>query len=821
MLNNRTEGDPALNPEGYGYYPAGPPLDERPSGGLTPAVILRVLLMRWWLVLSGVAIAFGAAWYLIPQDQLSYRGNAVVSLDDERAYVSAGMVGDQVDPRSTEYMLSQIHIIRSESLVGDVVDQTGLRLWPSADLPFALLNNISVESDAAARDTLWLQFSRDGFVVKIRGVREIQGRYGEPVEAAGARFTIARAPGELSESFVAILPRLEAVARTIAGLNAGPRERTAILDIIYFDTDPVRAQVVVNAVAQAYQDYNTVGIQDRARLRREFLEEQLLTAQAELARNEEVQREFMSADRAFGSAERLAAERSTLLGLDNQRRQLEDERRVYQTFLDRLQGARDAEIDAELRTLMASPVAAASPLLSPLFAQLNGYQLDRAGKRAAGLSPTHPEVEQLETLIASARSSIAESTRLQVAALDQRIMAIDDQRDRSAITLQALPETSSDQIRLATNVESARTLVATLQAQYQSARLAESLEVSQVQVIDRARYATPVTVGNRQRALIVAIAFGFLFGGGGALLLEVTNTSVRGRGELVDLLALPALGVIPRIGAGSDGSAQPYLEATSNPASLNGRRAGAGGESKILVGAVAPAPPTVGSLSKSQLPAFHSMAAEAYRLLRTNLVFVAPDREIRTLVITSPSSGEGKTTTAANLAIAFARQGKRVLLVDADLRRPRLHTIFDVPQSPGFSELLLGRALLGEAIHPTAVERLSLLPRGRFDELAAEMLSGAVGEKIVAKIRERWDMVIFDTSPVLLTADATAVAPLADGVLLVVCAGKTSRDSARQAVQQLQVVGSPVLGFVLNDPKSVGDRYGEYKYSKQYYTAEV
>src|SRR5690606_2613589 len=106
--------------------------------------------------------------------------------------------------------------------------------------------------------------------------------------------------------------------------------------------------------------------------------------------------------------------------------------------------------------------------------------------------------------------------------------------------------------------------------------------------------------------------------------------------------------------AGGDGSSRPYLEATSDPASLNAHPAGGTGDSKILVGAVAP-PPDVGSLSKSQLPAFHSMAAEAYRLLRTNLVFVAPDREMRTLVITSPSSGEGKTTTAANLAIAFAR----------------------------------------------------------------------------------------------------------------------------------------------------------------------
>jgi capsular exopolysaccharide synthesis family protein len=803
------------NSSGSDFYPAGQgAYPEASAGGLSLVQVAHVLKTRWWLVLLGVGIATAAAWFLIPPDRSYFQAATIVRFEDARAEVSAGLAGPQADTRSQEFMLSQIHVIRSNSLVGEVVDNESLRFWPSEDLPLALFSDVAVESGPEAADSLRFRFARDSYTVQSSAGREISARFGELVEMGGVRFTLRGPPAEVSEAMVYILPRQTAISVVTAGINVVPRNRTVILDISYQNPDPTRAVRVVNAVSDAYREFNAFGAQQSARIRREFLQEQLLEAEGALARNQAILREFQEADRSFGSRERLESERSNLLALDVQRRTLEEERRTYQSFLDRINRAADDQLDLELRTLMAAPGVATGPLLSQLYTELTGYQLERERLLASGQAMTNPAVQQLTSLIDARRASIEDAARTQVSSLDLQIAAIDDQRMRSAAALRALPEAGAEEVRLLEEVETARATLAALRTEYQRARLAESLDVSQVQIVDYATFAAPVTVGTRQRTLVFALIFGFLLGGGSALLLEVTNTSVRGRTELETLLAVPGLGTIPRISAaGKNGRPTRAIPAKASPVN------GAGG--KPHVPAVAARNGASSAPARAELQDFHSMAAEAYRMLRTNLVFLSPEGQIRTLVVTSAASGDGKTTTAANLAVAFARQGKRVLLVDCDLRRPRLHTLFGVPRSPGFTDLLLGKVSGNQAIRPTRIERLSILPRGDFDEQAAEMLSGSIGRNLIERLRDHWDLVIFDTSPVLLTADATAVSPNIDGVLLVVRAGKTSREAARQAVQQLNVVGAQVLGFVLNDPDLVGEKYGEYKYVKEYYTVEV
>jgi len=816
MPTNRIEHYGAPSPDGYGSYPGS---SGEGGSGFGPAQVVRVLRTRWWMILLGVATAFGAAWYLIPADQTSYNATAVLRLEDTRAAVSGGLAPGTTDTRSTEYMLSQVHVLRSDALAGEVVDELGLRFAATQEIPYQLFTGISVAIDPTVRDSLHFTFAQGGFTVRASNGQQISGSYGTPVTVGGVTFTLSGRPGaETSEGVVVVHTRQETIASLTSRLFGAPRERTAILDITYRDTDPARAQNVVNTVALAYQRFNSVGVLDQVRVRREFIEEQLLEASGNFERAQQRLRDYQAADRTFGSQERLTAERGLLAELDRQARLLEDERLVYTSFLDRIENLSGAQIDGELRILMASPGAAASPLLTQLYTQLNTYQTERELLLAGGLAPTNLEIQRLDTLIEQARASIASAAQTQISSVDLRIAALDGQRAQSMAMLRALPETGTEEIRLVDEVESARSLVTTLRAQHQSVRLSESMDVSQVQIIDMARYVTPVTVGNRQRALIIALVFGFLFGGGSAVLIEVMNPSVRGRGELEDLLALPALGIIPRIGPANG---KPKNTFDRKPQALGAGSANGGRRGRIFMGQSSSGTPIGVTADQPDLNDFQSTAAEAYRILRTNLVFLTPDRDMRTLLVTSASSGEGKTTTAANLAIAFARQGKRVLLVDCDLRRPRLHTIFGVERSPGFSDLLVDGTNLSAAIRPTPVERLYLLPRGDFDERAAELLSGSAGRNLMAKLQNHWDLVIFDTSPVLLTADAAAVAPMTDGVILVVCAGRTSRDAARQAVQQLQVVGAPVLGFVLNDPQSLGERYGEYRYNKEYYAVEA
>jgi non-specific protein-tyrosine kinase len=195
-----------------------------------------------------------------------------------------------------------------------------------------------------------------------------------------------------------------------------------------------------------------------------------------------------------------------------------------------------------------------------------------------------------------------------------------------------------------------------------------------------------------------------------------------------------------------------------------------------------------------------SAAAEAYRTLRINLQYSSLDRDLRTILVTSAAEGDGKTTVAANLGVALAESGKKVLLIDCDLRRPGLHGLFGLPLSPGLTGALL-EDNSDPPVEATAVPGLSVLPAGDPPPNPAEFVASARLARLLGRLRERFDLLVVDSPPVGLVADAAVLAPQADGVLLVVSAGRTRRDPARRARQQLDKVGAHLLGAVLNNAK--------------------
>lgn len=205
-----------------------------------------------------------------------------------------------------------------------------------------------------------------------------------------------------------------------------------------------------------------------------------------------------------------------------------------------------------------------------------------------------------------------------------------------------------------------------------------------------------------------------------------------------------------------------------------------------------------------------SPVSEAYRSLRANLSFYSLDKPLRTLMVTSPAAGEGKSTTIANLAVTMAQSGRRTIVVDTDLRRPALHELFGAQMSPGLTDAMMAAA--GDLpLQKTAVENLWLLSSGPKPPNPADLLGAERMAQIIAQLTEQADIVLFDAPPVMAAADAAILGARVDGVLLVIQAGKTRRDHSERARETLEKSRAHVVGAALtNAPKdsSMGGYYG-------------
>lgn len=206
-------------------------------------------------------------------------------------------------------------------------------------------------------------------------------------------------------------------------------------------------------------------------------------------------------------------------------------------------------------------------------------------------------------------------------------------------------------------------------------------------------------------------------------------------------------------------------------------------------------------------------ASEAFRVLRTNIQFLGLDQPLKTILVTSASPAEGKTTTIANLAVAFAQSGMRVCIVDADLRRPMVAKTFDIDNWSGLTTALLGQKSVESTVRETTVPGLYVLPSGPIPPNPAELLGSQRMTNLLAELEANFDMVLVDTPPILAVTDAAVLAPKVGGVVLVVRSGKVDRRQALRAKEALAAVKANVLGAVLGAVEGDGeDGYYYYYY---------
>ena len=326
--------------------------------------------------------------------------------------------------------------------------------------------------------------------------------------------------------------------------------------------------------------------------------------------------------------------------------------------------------------------------------------------------------------------------------------------------------------------ESSRQLYELLIKRFKETSLTEEIKTGNIRIIDRAEVPSYPVKPRKKRNLLLAVVLGLFFGIGMAFLLEYLDNTIKLPEDVTVFLGVPYLGPVP---------------AFSMDDSLDG------------------IPPELITVHSPK-----STASEAYRGLRTSLLLSSADKKLRVIMVAGSGPLEGKTLTAANLAITMAQSHQPVLLIDGDMRRPDLHRLFQKSHEKGLSGILAGTDTPEDAIVETSVEGLYLLPVGPIPPNPAELIGSKTMERFITSLKEKYEIIIIDTPPLTAVTDAVALSRFVDGVMLVVRTGITPRQVVKNCQEKLQAVNANILGVVLNGVSTGKDRY-YYSYYYSYY----
>jgi tyrosine-protein kinase Etk/Wzc len=766
-----------------------------PTESITIREVLNVLDNHRRLIAVVVTLFLVAAGLLAFTESRVYQAQAVIRLSDVRPI----LIGDREVPeiglsRATDPLLSRLEVLRSRTLIGSVVDSLGLRLVAVGGDPLTSEVSGMRVSEETGPDTITVVFDPGGLVVSgQQGTTRVA--YGDTVRYEGIEFSLAERP-EITELIVAVLPRELAIDRVLANLQVVRREGTDVVDVSYLSPNPYVAQSVANALIVTFRAQGVEAAREQSRVRREFLGEQLSQTESVLRASQSSLTNFRSSQNLAGTAERISAEQTELLSLETRLHELRADRRLVAGLAANLSTDDEASRAAAVRAVAALPQLAAQPAIIGNYEQIMVYQTryDSLTTGPFRVAPTNPDVAQLKNLIRSTEDRIAAALMSYVASADARIAALESLRSRTASSVQALPGKEAEETRLSRQVQVTTEMADELRLEYQQAQIAENVQIGDVDIVDMAALPYKPAFGLWPIKIVIGLFLGLGVGVTLAFIREARNTSIRRPEELGEVLHLPQLAIIPRTpelalhGSRKVAGLLPRLPSRSDPVKED-------------------APVYIEKLGTTDM-----VSREAFRVLRTSVLSSVGDESLESVAVTSVGPGEGKTLTAVNLAISVAHKGMSIVLVDCDVRRPRMHKVLDLPRAPGLADLLDPRSSyflrVPKVVKKTSLMNLSAISCGTPPSDPLELFEGAPIRRLLADLNNRYDMVILDTPPVLAAADTAILGQLVDGAVIVIRAGQTDREEAQRAYAQLTLAKVRVLGAIFNDPDGKRRKYG-------------
>ena len=771
----------------------------------------RAIRKRLWLVV-GIAVLFTtlAAIYMVRRPDI-YQAHSVVQVDLEQANPDL-VTDDRRRPSMASdpaYFNTQLQLLASEGLLRRVVKEYSL------DTNKEFQKEKGEGNSSALRSLLkTIGLASDGKPKTDEGVQEISETNSENLSSEEMAEAIRLAPYvDIIKKNLTVEPVRE--ARTTS-------KETRLIDIYYRNNDPELAAFVVNSIATVFAKQNQEKRTGTSRKTNDFLEERVANLQSEIKAGEE---KLVRLSKDAGmlkkdeqttiAIERLTGLNKQLLDAEEARKTAESKYNAIKNSPERLNALVEVEMQRYL-TERDNDVRQAVIQTQRDIAKLRAEK----EKLAVEYQPSAPEIAEIDTQIEALNKEIndarSDNTKdLQNFRQSRATTILNDykrQYDQTQETENKMRSAFNQQYSLAQGQDVSAVAIRLLQQDIETKReFLKNLETNQrgndIAAIGTENNISQIEVAippdrpiapSRLTSVLAALILSTLFGAGLALFLEYLDDSIRSTEDIEKYLGLPALAAIPSI------------------ESLQKRRL-------ALVGGNEDAPPQNQNSELLIHTDSRSSIAEAYRQLRTSILLSSAGHAPKSLLITSSLPAEGKTTTATNTAISLAQTGAKVLLIDADMRRPRMHGVFNISNAVGLSSVLsteLSREEVLDSIQYDKASNLHLLPSGPVPPNPAELIGSEQMAKVFNILREEFTHVVVDSPPIASFTDGVLIASMVDGVILVVHSGKSSRQVVRRSRQLLQDVGAKVFGVVLNKVNLRSqDNYYYYQsyYHRSYY----
>jgi capsular exopolysaccharide synthesis family protein len=811
-------------------YPARPPVATG-EDLFTPSGLWNLVRRNKWFVLAstvGLVALVGALCVVLTP---TYEAVASVRVLDRKIDIPSVVTSVSNDLEVT----TEVQVLESRQLADAVIDTLNLRaiVSPKRVLRSALLPGFRVAPTLDSADYLLKRDSSGGFTITDNFAEKSLGhvKQGGQLDIPGVTATLGPLASKQGSIHIVVQTPDEAYKEWDKHLKVDRPVRDAnVITITYRGKDPQLVRDVPNVLAQRFIAQRQSNDKVEARSTAKVLRTQLDSLSRELDVSETALQKFREQNQVVSLPDEATSEVQQFALLQADRQGIASEARSLGTlmrYVDSQAAHAKPDDPSPYRRLLAFPTLLKNPAATELLHSLATIDDERTALLTRR-TPKDPDVLQLTDREHQVEEEVRTIATTYLQGLQAQSASDDSSLSQYQGKMHGIPAKEIQFARLSRQPRVLDSLYIALTSRLKEAEVAEAVDNPSLQLMDPAVIPVEPIRPKPLLWLAAATVLGVLFGVGGSVARESGDPTIHTRADVLAATGAPVLGMIPRIDGDALTSRIRFAHELGDP---DGTNAGHGRRRLTPRQRAALEVSTDGHGGRVVVadPGARSAVAEAYSRLQTNLAYLRPEMSpsgLKTVVVTSPLSGDGKTTSAVNLAVTLSRRGQRVLLVDGDLRRGVINRIFGASRSPGLADVLDGTAALEDAVRGVELGRsgvLHYLPTGTLPSHPAALLDSQALTDTLARLQQMYDTVIIDSPPINIVTDASLLAAHAEGVLVVARSGVTAAQALSFAMEQLRHVRAPVLGAVLNDIDYSRDvAYdGSYKfqgYRDRYYT---